>query len=373
MMPEKRTRIFVDAHCFDKEYQGTRTFVKEIYSVLQHKNDLQLFLAAYNSKELKKNFPNAKNTTFIKYRSRSAIIRLAFDIPMIIKKYKIQYAHFQYISPIIKNCKHIVTLHDLLFEEHPEEFPWMYRLIKRFFFRRSAINADVITTVSNHSGKSIQKYLAPSQNISIVENAVSLRYFEEYDKPAAKNWIRSKYGIGKFILYVSRIEPRKNHLLILKAWKELQLYEKGYHLVFLGRESIKVKQLNHLLKTVDPEIRKNIFFLSDINDEELLQFYRAAELFVYPSKAEGFGIPPLEAAAMRIPVLCANASSMEEFSFFGQNHVNPHDAELFKKRVKELTTKKCDETFLRNISEKIKERYSWKNSAEKLYQLITCH
>jgi len=368
-MPDSKIKLFVDAHCFDAEYQGSRTFVKEIYRELAHKNDIILFLAAYDLPKLKESFPATANTVFLQYKSKSSIIRLAFDIPRLIKKHQIDFAHFQYITPLIKNCKQVVTIHDVIFNDYPEEFSSTYRLFKKFLYKRSAATADILTTVSFFSKSSIQKHLQTKERgIHVLPNGVSEPFFEYYDKLEAKTYIKAKYGFERFILYVSRIEPRKNHKSLLKAFSDLGLHQKNYQLVFIGHSSLQVKGLKD---AIPASVKKSVHFINGIDDTELLHFYRAAEIFIYPSKAEGFGIPPLEAGAAKVPVICSNTSAMKDFTFFGDYHVDPTDSELLRQKLSDLIKKNPEQAQLDAISETIKEQYSWKTSAEKLYHLIT--
>jgi glycosyltransferase involved in cell wall biosynthesis len=372
-MNDKKIKLFVDAHCFDAEYQGSRTFVKEMYKSLANKKDVVIYLAAYDTENLKANFVASENIVFLKYRNKSSFLRLTYDIPRLIKKHRIDYAHFQYITPLIKNCRQVVTIHDVIFSDYPKEFSYPYRLLKKFLYKRSAHKADIVTTVSSFSKASIKKHLNYSTNIHVVTNGLNQHFFEQYDKEQAKAFIKDKYGLAKFILYVSRIEPRKNHLALLKAYLQLKLYEKGYQLAFVGHKTMDVPELENLLQSLSPSIKKHLYFNQSICDEDIIQFYRAAEFFIYPSKAEGFGIPPLEAAAARIPVICSNTSAMQEFSFFEDYHIDPSDEETLKQKLWELSEKKHDSSRLDAISEKIKSMYSWEQSAEKLYQLITTY
>jgi glycosyltransferase involved in cell wall biosynthesis len=362
-------RIFVDAHVFDSEFQGTRTFIKGIYSILGQKPGIQLYLGANDIENLKKNFPQNENTCFIQYKTSSGIARLIYEIPSIIRKYKIDYAHFQYFVPPLKNCKFIVTIHDVIFNEYPEEFSFQYRVAKKFLYKTSALRADILTTVSKYSAHSIQKFLGIKKDkIIITPNGVHERFFERYNKQDSKKYIKARYGFDKFILYVSRIEPRKNHFLLLKSFLELKLYEKGYFLALLGHESIRAVEFNNLYNSLTSVIKQYIFINSEIGDNELLQFYRAAEVFVYPSKAEGFGIPPLEAAALEIPVICSNTSAMSDFHFFNENHIDCSNFNLLTERLYGLTTALPNENDLYRVSQIIRKHYSWKQSAETFYQ-----
>src|ERR1700753_3725030 len=155
----RQIRLFVDAHVLDQEYQGTRTFIREIYKVLSAKKELLLFLAANDTDNLKKYFPPQDNIVYLKYKSTSSLTRLGVEIPAMLRQNNIDYAHFQYITPIFKRKGYIVTIHDVIFSEYPDEFSRPYRIAKKFLYGRSARMADILTTVSAYSERSIRKFL----------------------------------------------------------------------------------------------------------------------------------------------------------------------------------------------------------------------
>ncbi len=364
-------KLFVDAHVFDKEYQGTRTFIKGVYRALAAYSDIQIFIAANDVRNLEKEFDGLENMIFIQYKSKTTFIRLNYEVPLIIRKYKIDYAHFQYVAPFIKNCKFIVTTHDIIFCEQPQEFPLSYRLPRQFLFKLSAKRADILTTVSDHSKRSIQKHFRiKGQRISVICNGIAENFFTTYDKDFSKKYIACNYGLNKYILYVSRIEPRKNHAALLKAFTQLRLYEQGYHLVFLGKQSLKETELDKMILALPEKVKRHLFIDDSINDEGLMEFYRAADLFVYPSKAEGFGIPPLEAAALKVPVLCSRSTAMADFSFFNGEQFDPFNYEEIENKLSLALQITAREQRLNELSDLVREKYSWKKSAQVLYELI---
>jgi glycosyltransferase involved in cell wall biosynthesis len=370
MQQKERIRIFVDAHTFDGEFQGSRTFIREIYAILAQKETLELYIGAYDTENLKKYFPTIPADHLVKFRNRSPVLRLIFDIPAIIKKYRIAYAHFQYIVPLYKNCRYIVTIHDVLFRDYPGEFSFFYKFLKTMLYKAGARKADILTTVSSFSYSSIQEHLGiPKEKIHLVSMAVHAKYFESYDKTIAKKQFAAKYGFDRYILLVSRIEPRKNHALLLKVFIDLKLHLQGYHLGLLGHQSMNAPGFTQLMDSMPGDTKPFVFIKNDVPDNELLLFYRAADVFVYPSKAEGFGVPPLEAAAAKVPVICSNTSSMTEFNFFDKNHIAP-DYDSVKNALETVIREPPEEPALSTIAEAIHKRYSWPNSAEKLYELI---
>jgi glycosyltransferase involved in cell wall biosynthesis len=121
------------------------------------------------------------------------------------------------------------------------------------------------------------------------------------------------------------------------------------------------------MQSLDGDIKKKIFFLEDISNEDLRLLYQAAELFVYPSKGEGFGIPPLEAGALGIPTICSNTTAMEDFSFFGDRHIYPDTVHLKASIARALADGPSN---LREISNTIRRRYGWEKAAFTMNELI---
>jgi glycosyltransferase involved in cell wall biosynthesis len=367
-----KIRLFVDAHCFDKEHQGTRAYIKRIYTEFSKKNpQVELYFGASNIENLKSELGSIQNCRFIKYRFPYTITRLLIETPLLILRHRIDLAHFQYIIPFIRNCRYIVTTHDALFNDFKEEFSAFYRLSRNFLFRYSIRHSDIITTVSEYSRASIHKYFkANPSEIYVTPNGVSSDFFENFDKNLSKNYIKEKFGITRYLLYVSRFEPRKNHSLLLRAYLDLQLYLKGYFLVLLGHVSIKEPEFDAILNQLPDDIRQFIFISATVNDQDLYHFYRGTEVFIYPSKAEGFGLPPIEAGALKIPVICSNATAMSDFTFFGEYHLDPADYGLFVQKLNQIICNPANEIQLAKISDEIAKRYLFNNAAETLREAI---
>lgn len=317
-------------------------------------------MAANDIDNLKTEFGVSQNITYIKLKSKNYVYRLSIDFPGIIKKYKIDVAHFQYISPLFKTCKEIVTIHDLLFKDFPEQFPFFTKLRWNFFFNRSAKRADLITTVSDYSKKAIIKhYNIPPEKIFVTPNSVSDDFFMV--KLNNGEDIKKRYNIADYILFVSRIEPRKNHSLLLRAFAELNIWRE-YSLVFIGKNDIGCRKFEDLYRNLDKKIFEKIIRLENISNSELIEFYKNASLFVYPSFAEGFGIPPLESGILCTKTLCSNSTAMADFYFFKDNLFDPNNYEEFKQKlISALNNDNYDERLL--ISETIKEKYNWRNIA----------
>lgn len=357
-------RLLVDAHVFDESPQGTRTYLKGLYTEVIALNDpeIEVFFCANDIDNLRVEFGDHPNVNYLKIYSHSRFLRLTFEFPRLARKNRIDAAHFQYIAPLIKACKEIVTIHDVLFLDYADYFPLQYRLIKRLLFRWSSKRSNLLFTVSESSKAAISRHFEiPSEKIFLTPNGVSKEFFEPI-KPGQREALRIKYGLRRYILYVSRIEPRKNQIMLLRAFHELELWQRGYDLVFIGRTDIESTQFNRYLSGLNEDIRQHVRILDNITFSELNTFYKSCELFVYPSLAEGFGIPPLEAAASQCVVLCSNTTAMRDFDFFNDKFFDPNDLDQLKNMIR-LNLDIRNEEEVEKIQRLIKERYCWKTIA----------
>ncbi|PDS23412.1 glycosyltransferase family 4 protein [Flavobacterium branchiophilum] len=360
----KPIKIFVDCHKFDEDLQGITTYLKGIYVEMTFKKNIVFYFVSYYPEKLKTVFGEKENIHYLKYTSKNKYYRLIFDAPRLIKLYNIDYAHFQYVIPPFKFCKYIITIHDVLFLDFPEYFPLPYRLINKFLFRFGAKNSNFILTVSDYSKERIEKHFEV-KDVVVTPNAVNSVFFDEYDKEKAVQEVYQKFGFQNYWLFTSRWEPRKNHELVLKAFVEGSFYQ-DYNLVFIGKKAILNKKFKELFDDLSPNIKNKIYILENIDDYNMLNLLRAARLFIYPSFAEGFGIPPIEAIASKIPTICSNTTAMSDFVFIKDGFFNPYDINDFYKILENFNY-----NTLEDKKAQLKKQYHWNKSASILESLIT--
>ncbi len=374
-MRDRRLTLFVDAHVFDREFQGAQTFLRELYTQLMADHpELDIYFGARNVQHIQAVFPQLPPSHILPYQKTSAgLLRYIFDIPGYIRQYRFDYAHFQYISPRnTADCRYIVTLHDVLFNDFKTAFSPFFRLSRDLLFGRSIKQAQIKTTVSAYSRQRIcSHYNIPAQHLHVIPNGTSDGFSEQQSsRQDAADLIYEKFGISNYILYVSRIEPRKNQLLLLQKYLRLRLYRRGIALVFIGKESVQVPALTQLIAGLNSEQKHYFHWLPQVTQADLAAFYRACRLFVYPSRAEGFGIPPLEAAACQAPVLCSSATAMEDFSFFAPYTFNPDNEIEFEQKLSDIIDAPPDDTFTQSVAQHIHKHYNWKHSSELFYSLL---
>ncbi len=375
IMLAKPFKIFVDAHAFDSGYQGTQTFIRELYTgLIDAHPELDIYWGAYHTDRIQAAFPSVKTTNILPYKkANGGIGRFLFDIPSYLKKYRFDFAHFQYLAPVQQsNCRYIVTLHDVLFNTFPGDFSLMYRASRNFLFGNSIKNAAIKTTVSAYSKQHIaDDYSIAASKIHVIPNGVNMALAQQnYNKAGATDVVLKRYGISNFVLYVSRIEPRKNHALLLKKHIKLGLFERNIALVFIGDESVSVPELQLLIKTLTPKQQVLFSWFRQISQPDLAAFYMACRLFVYPSKAEGFGMPPLEAAICKAPVLCSSATAMSSYDFFEPYTFNPENETDFEQKFLDMINKPVPDKHLDHVADTVANQYQWKHSSDLFYNLL---
>jgi glycosyltransferase involved in cell wall biosynthesis len=349
-----KIKILVDAHVFDDTFQGTSTYILGLYSALAKDPSFEITLAARDTDRLRELF-SGTDVKFVRLGPGGKLKRLLFEIPGIISRQGFQVAHFQYITPPVKKCFYVNTIHDLLFIDYPSYFPLSYRVSRRLPFFFSARRADMVCTVSNYSKEAIARHFMISpEKILVTPNAVEVPSGEAPD-------IRATHDLERYILYVSRVEPRKNHYLLAKCFTELGLY-RNYQLVFVGRvNDVRAGKYLSYLENLPPEIRKRILHLEDLSPQALRGLYSHADLFVFPSLAEGFGIPPLEASVAGSRVLCSNQTAMRDYDFYGKYLFDPHNEEELRKKMQSALSERSYD--VAGIRREVLSRYDWNSIA----------
>lgn len=352
-------KFLVDCHCFDYPTpEGVNTYLKGLYvGLFEHAKDIEFVMASTDTDNLRAIFGESQNVSYVRIPNCGTLSRLMSVYPSVIKRQGIDAAHFQYITPLPSRCKTVVTLHDVLFKDFPQYFPAAYRLSRQILFKRSAQQANRLLTVSEYSRSRISANFGISPDrITVTPNMLQDRY-SGIDVREARKSIREEYGFDRYILYVSRTEPRKNHSGLIDAFIESRLYEEGYELVMAGHASAGDASVRREICSLPSVIGSHIHLLGGVDDSMLPTLYRGASLFVYPSQAEGFGIPPLEAALAGVPVICNNVTAMADYDFFGDSLTDTSDKVRLASAMRKKLAEPADGSRLANIKKEIIRRF----------------
>lgn len=224
-----------------------------------------------------------------------------------------------------KNIKKIVTIHDLIFMRFPQFYSWFDRKIHFWKFKNAANQADMIIAISEQTKKDIVHFLkVPESKIRVVYQGCHSAFKENFNEESLLK-IKKKFQLPeRFILNVGTIEERKNLLSVVKALKNTSI-----PLVVVGKKTKYYKKIeNYLLKN---NIQTS--FLDDVSMIELAGIYRLADIFIYPSLFEGFGIPIIEAHFSQTAVITSNTSCLPEAGGENALYVNPLKVEDIKEKI----------------------------------------
>jgi glycosyltransferase involved in cell wall biosynthesis len=274
-----------------------------------------------------------------------------------------------FTMPPVSGPKVIVTIHDLSFLVFPQHHTDAnYQFVNRNVHMASR-RADHIIADSESTRNDIKRFLhVPDEKISVVHLAAK-KIFCEKRSSANIAGVRSLYGINKpYLLAVGSIEPRKNLALSLIAFKALiEITGAGYQFVIAGGAGWKNEAFYSLLKRLD--INEHLVFTGYVAEKDLPALYQGADVFVYPSVYEGFGLPVLEAMASGVPVITSNTSSLPEVAGNAALLVNPLEAvEIFEAMETLLTRPELREE-LKTKGFKQSRKFSWEMTARKTFEI----
>lgn len=242
-----------------------------------------------------------------------------------------------------KEIKKIVTIHDLIFMRLPQYYSFFDRRIHLWKFRKAAEKADCIIAISEQTKKDIIHYLkVPESKIKVIYQGCHNAF--KQPKDINKEFeLRIKHQLPeRFILNVGTIEPRKNLINIVKA-----LIGTKIPLVVVGKKTSYFKRVEKII--AKNKMQQQIIFLENISMTELAHLYKMADIFVYPSEFEGFGIPIIESLFSYTPVITSNISSLPEAGGPNSLYINPKNIDDIGAKIKFLWN---NESERKRISEK---------------------
>ncbi|MEI7890746.1 MAG: glycosyltransferase family 1 protein [bacterium] len=212
--------------------------------------------------------------------------------------------------PMIHPRNTIVTVHGLEYEFLPRAYSWFERFYMRLTIKKSCIWANVIISVSENTKKDlIELYGIANEKIKVIYEG----YGNKIQNPNDKYQIKSKIRNQKFLLFLGRIEERKNIANIIKAFDILkEKYNIPHHLILAGKPGHNY--VNIKFQISNSKWNEEIQEFGFVGDDEKWELLKNADVFVFPTQYEGFGIPILEAQSVGCCVVASNNSSISEIT-----------------------------------------------------------
>ncbi len=265
-------------------------------------------------------------------------------------------------------AKTVFTLHDLIFLQFPEYHLPYNRWYLTLAMPRFLAAADLIVTPSECSRQdAIKFYGVPESKIKVIYEAAAPSL-----KPAGDltelDRVRQKYHLPeKFILHVGTIEPRKNLARLLDAFKACLVDWPTLKLVLVGKKGWLYESFFQRLQGLG--LGKCVIFPGYVAEADLPAFYQLAEVFVFPSLYEGFGLGPLEAMACGTPVVCSNRSSLPEVVGDAGLLVDPTDIAVLTAALRRVLADADLQLDLKQRGLVRAQQFSWARAAEEMMEL----
>lgn len=225
----------------------------------------------------------------------------------------------------------VVTIHDVLFKTFLADFPWHDRWIYDWKTKTAVDRADQVIAISETTKQELLKYYTIREDkIKVIHQS----YDPIFDVAVPKSeWLAllNKLKLPQdYLLYVGSITPRKNLMIIIEA---LNMLSPGQRmpLLVLGKGGHYQKKIKQYIR--QNQLDKWICFLPDLPRNQVRILYDGAQLLIYPSLGEGFGLPVLEGIAANLPVITSNLSALPEAGGKVARYFNPRDAEELKSLI----------------------------------------
>jgi glycosyltransferase involved in cell wall biosynthesis len=352
----------VDFHVWDELFQGSRSHLLGLYRAairLAPDIDFVFFLDGTDSLRQAHAEFSAPNVTLVHMPKRSGVLRLGLQLPWLQWRHKIDLLHMQYKLPLVRLGRCACTIHDVLFETHPQYFEPAFARQMHYFCTRSARQAALLLTVSDYSRQEmVRQYGLAPEAVQVTANAVDSTRF--YPGDAGEDLVRG-LGLepGRYILTVGRLEPRKNHVTLLKAYAALG--PDSPPLVIVGQRDFQHDAVFETIAALG--LKDRVKVLEKVSDAQLPAVLRHAQVFAYPTFAEGFGMPVLEAMASGVPVITANTTALPEVAGDAALQVHPSDVPGLSAALREVLTNGRQAHSMVQAGLRQAARFSWDASA----------
>lgn len=264
-----------------------------------------------------------------------------------------------------------LTIHDLWLDRHPEHSKKLFGQHLSFLrTKRRVHKASRVIAVSEFTSNEIQElYEVPAKKISVVYHGISKEFFPDPGPNQNFGVFRERFGIPDkpYVLFLGGANPRKNHDTLFKAFAKNSILHQQYSLVVVGTQSFRGYSLEQAIQRVG--LKQCVVCIDQVSLDELRVLYSRAEMFVFPSRYEGFGFPVLEAMACGVPVVTSKCSAMVEVAGDAALLVDPEHSEGLGQAMGQILQDSALQDTLRQKGITRAASFDWRRTAEQTLQV----
>ena len=357
-------RIAINGLLINKTSAGIGHYGYEIIKKLEKNKEFDFTFFLQNSIQIdskaiyRKNYP-------------SSMYRILDEQIGMIRQYKsFDLIHFiDYGAPIVPiRTPFIITIHDLTYYKQPNAFTLGSRMIKKAISPISIKHASRIIADSENTKRDIVEFFPKMEKkVKVIYPGTSM--FGEIKDTNIIEEVKEKYRIvGKYILYMGTLEPRKNLIRLIEAYHTLVNEEKiEEKLVLAGKKGWMYNDI--FAKVIELNLQERVLFTDYISEEDKPALYSGAKVFVYPSLYEGFGLPPLEAMSCGTAVVVSNRSSLPEVVGDAGIYVNPYDVDSIAQGIYSALANKGLRQDLAGRGIEQAKLFSWEKTVDQIIEV----
>lgn len=368
-------RIGIDYTAAVRQGAGIGNYTRELVralAALDRANDYVLFAAAGGQPLADRGWPPNFRTRSVPLSDRALAIlwhRLQLPLWVELATGAVDIFHSpDFVLPPVRRAKTLVTVHDLSFIRYPQCADANLRAYLNKVVPRSVHRADLILADSHNTKDDLTELLGVERDrIEVVYPGVEER-FRPIEDQALLERVRKRYNLPpRFILGLGTLQPRKNFTRLIEAFADLRFAICDLHLVIAGGKGWLYEEIFATVERLGLEDK--VVFTGFVADEHLPALYNLADLFVFPSLYEGFGLPPLEAMACGRPVVTSNASSLPEVVGEAGLMVEATDVEALAEAMQRVLEDNA--LRVRMIAKGVEQatKFTWEKAAAKLLSL----
>lgn len=289
------------------------------------------------------------------------------ELPKLARRQKIEILHIPSYRRLLwlRSCALVATIHDLAPFQIAGKYDWKRMFYGRVIARRLARRQDHVIAISQNTARDIKRWFAlPDHRISVIHNGLEHDRFFPGNRETARVEAVRRHGLCQpFFLYIARLEhPAKNHVRLISAFNQFKtMTGSNWQLVFGGSDWNGAEKIHDAVKT--SPFAADIRTLGFVDDKDLPILYRAADVFVYPSLYEGFGMPPIEAMACGCPVICSTCGSLGEVVGQAAAVVDPKDIGSLAQQLTTLANDAGLRKRLRALGLEQAKHFNWQKTA----------
>jgi len=368
-MTDKYIRVGMDLRPLLKEGSGVGHYIKGLVLNLVNFKDIRLKLFSCSFKDRfdkNKHFPGLDVEIFDK-RIPVTLMNLLWNYlsypPIERWISEIDIFHSPHCYYIPGRCKNqIITIHDLFHIKNPKLTGIKNPTRELKIIKRAATKARKIIADSTFTKNEIRDILdIPEEKIEVIYLAPTL-------EPDANKLIREKHNKVKTILSVGTVENRKNYINLIEAFKITKNRIKDIRLIISGKDGFGAERIKERVSHLSSS-PNDITLAGYLEESELERQYYNADLFVFPSHEEGFGLPPLDAMNFEVPVISSNTGALPEILKDAAYYIDKDDPASIAEGIIKILEDRNLARDLTSKGKKLVTQYSWAKTAQSVYRI----